>query len=157
MTMRLLVAGLFFVPIAALAQLSEAELSRPMMVGPDAGVAPAEEHDIAATVDMTNSLEFVPARIVVEAGDTVEWRNTSQQVHTVTADPSLAQDPEHIRLPPGADAFNSGNLPPGETYRHTFEEKGTYHYVCLVHEMQGMMGTVVVREAPGEAVTLRGP
>lgn len=35
---------------------------------------------------MTDALRFAPARIVVHAGDTVEWKNTSSFVDTVTAD-----------------------------------------------------------------------
>jgi hypothetical protein len=44
-----------------------------------------------------------------------------------------------------ADSFSSGeagDMAGGETFEHTFEEAGTFDYVCTVHP--GMEGTVVV-------------
>ena len=104
----------------------------------------AQAAEPAAAVEMTNDLKFQPAEITIQAGDTVEWRNTSQVVHTVTADPDEAQDPEHVRLPEGAETFNSGMIEPGGTFRHTFEVPGRYRYFCIPHEMAGMIGEVTV-------------
>lgn len=39
---------------------------------------------VAATVRMTNLLQFDPATITVQAGASVEWRNASNFAHTVT-------------------------------------------------------------------------
>lgn len=152
MRTALVAAGLWLAAVAFPAAMAEAQEAEPADVRQQTG---AEQEQAAATVEMTNSLRFVPSEITVRVGDTVEWRNTSQLVHTVTADPSLANDPDHVQLPDGAETFNSGNIPPGETFRHTFEVAGTYEYVCLPHEMEGMRGTVVVREEPGEAVSTR--
>jgi plastocyanin len=64
--------------------------------------------------------------------------------HTVTADPELAQDPSRVRLPEGASPFHSGIVAPGSNYTRTFTVRGTYVYICVPHEGQGMVGRVVV-------------
>ena len=98
----------------------------------------------ATTVEMTAALNYSPETVTIQAGETVRWTNTSEVVHTVTADPGAAADPSHVRLPEGASPFDSGNIGPGDSYTHTFDVPGTYRYFCIPHEMQGMVGTVVV-------------
>ena len=93
---------------------------------------------------MTNQFDFEPRRVTIGQGETVLWKNTSDIMHTVTANPELAQDPSHVALPKDAETFNSGNLQPGETFRHTFQVPGEYQYFCIPHEALGMVGTVVV-------------
>jgi plastocyanin len=39
-------------------------------------------------------------------------------------------------------SFNSGLIPPGASYSHTFNSPGTTPYKCLIHTF--MMGMVVV-------------
>ena len=41
-------------------------------------------------------------------------------------------------------AFHSGNMKPGATWSHTFNEKGTFPYLCTYHAR--MVGTVIVAE-----------
>jgi plastocyanin len=65
--------------------------------------------------------------------------------HTVTADPRLAPDPSHVMLPAGAEPFNSGSIKHGQVYRRTFTVAGDYHYFCIPHHGQGMMGMLRVR------------
>jgi plastocyanin len=103
----------------------------------------------AATVGMTNTLEFDPDTVRVEAGQTVRWTNSSIIVHTVTADPEKATQDESVRLPEGAAPFNSGDMDPKATYEHTFEVPGTYRYFCIPHEGTKMYGTVIVDPADG--------
>jgi len=62
----------------------------------------------------------------------------------VTADPAAAKNPTDAELPPGAQAFDSGPLRPGQVYRHTFSVPGRYRYFCRPHEMHGMTAAVVV-------------
>jgi plastocyanin len=38
-----------------------------------------------------------------------------------------------------------GAITSGDTYEHTFEVPGTYHYFCIPHERGGMVGTVTVK------------
>lgn len=99
----------------------------------------------AVTVTMTNDLRFSPERVEVTVGQTVEWKNTSELPHTVTADPEKAADKEHVKLPEGAQTFNSGFLQPGDVFRHTFKVSGEYRYFCIPHEMAGMVATVIVK------------
>jgi plastocyanin len=99
-----------------------------------------------AIVHMTNGRTFVPAEVTITAGQGVVWINGSNLVHTVTADPSWAQNAKNVQLPPGAQPFNSGGIAPGGTFRHVFEEPGTYRYFCIPHEDEGMVGTVIVKE-----------
>ncbi len=89
---------------------------------------------------------FVPARITVATGDTVEWRNTTRTAHTVTCHPQYAANPQNIVLPEGALPFHSGTLQPGESFFHTFQTPGQYRYVCLIHEHYGMIAEVTVVE-----------
>jgi plastocyanin len=99
-----------------------------------------------AAVGMTDTLKYAPEEVTITVGQSVVWTNTSSMVHTVTADPTLAKDPSHVRLPEGAKPFDSGNLTPGATFRHTFDVPGEYVYFCIPHEAAGMVGRVNVRE-----------
>jgi len=100
--------------------------------------------DPAAVVEMTNTLTFTPDTVTIGQGETVRWKNTSVLVHTVTADPEEATLDGSAMLPAGAEAFNSGNMDPEDTFEHTFEAAGTYTYFCVPHEAAKMRGTVVV-------------
>lgn len=114
-----------------------------------AGAGAAEP---AAVVEATNELTYAPQQVRIEAGETVEWRNASVLVHTVTADPDRAARAGNVALPKGAEPFHSGSLEPGASFRHTFETPGTWRYFCVPHEAAGMTGLVVVEPrgaAPG--------
>ncbi len=99
----------------------------------------------AAVVKVVDLLKFMPARVTIKVGQTVEWKNTSVLVHTVTADPKLAVNKEHVRLPKGAKPFNSGNIAPDATFSHKFTVPGLYRYFCIPHEATGMVGEVLVK------------
>lgn len=113
--------------------------------------APAQEPEPAVTVEMTDALTFEPARVTVRSGQTVRWTNPSGVKHTVTADPAVAIEPGHVRLPEGAEPFNSGPVGTGESWSHTFTVPGRYEYFCIPHELDGMVGTVIVEEAEAPA------
>jgi plastocyanin len=100
--------------------------------------------EASTTIGMTDNLRYSPAEMIVTEGRTVRWVNTSRLVHTVTADSSLALNPEHVKLPEGAQPFNSGNIAPGDTYEHTFSVAGEYRYFCIPHEAAGMVGELTV-------------
>lgn len=95
-------------------------------------------------VGMTNTLRFTPETVRIRAGETVVWRNDSDIMHTVTADPARAAVAGNVRLPEGAASFDSGAMEPGATYARRFDLAGEYRYVCLPHERAGMVGVVIV-------------
>ena len=104
------------------------------------------------TVTMTDDLAFEPKTTTIETGETVTWTNESDIEHTVTA--------YEDEIPDGAAYFASGGfeseratrnhvnedlIASGEEYEHTFEQPGTYGYLCIPHEGAGMVGTVRVK------------
>jgi plastocyanin len=80
-----------------------------------------------ASLEM-RQLAFWPQRLEITAGTTVAWSNKDQLVHTVTADDG---------------SWDSGEIAPGRTWRHTFERPGTYSLHCTPHPF--MTVVVVVR------------
>lgn len=110
-------------------------------MGGEAYAPPASS--AAAVVDLDFS-SFGPETVTIQVGQTVEWKNTSFISHTVTGDPKLAKEAKSAMLPAGAAAFDSGRIPSGGAYTHTFTVPGTYRYFCQYHEAHGMVGTVIV-------------
>ncbi len=108
-------------------------------------VLPAGSAAPVAKVDMTDQLRFAPGQVTIHPGETVEWKNTSVYTHTVTADPSWAAKPQNVQLPEGVKPFDSGKIPPGKTYQHTFTVPGAYRYFCIPHQDSGMIGEVIVK------------
>lgn len=102
--------------------------------------------DTADTViRMTDALQYVPQRVTIQENETVKWVNTSNLMHTVTADSQKALNPQDVMLPGGAKPFDSGSIPPGESFTYTFTVPGTYRYFCIPHEAAGMVGEIIVK------------
>ena len=97
-----------------------------------------------ASVRMTEQMRFEPAHVRVRVGQEVLWQNVSTLTHSVTDDPSEASDPANAMLPQGAQAFHSGAIDPGGSWRRRFTVPGHYRYFCLPHEARGMVGEVEV-------------
>ena len=100
--------------------------------------------EVAAEVTMNNQLRYEPAAVTISAGQAVRFSNTSALVHTVTADQTRAVSADNVRLPSGAEAFDSGDIAPGESFTWTFTEPGEYRYICVPHEGAAMVGTIMV-------------
>ena len=92
---------------------------------------------------------YQPPRIVIQAGQTVEWKNYGTVSHSATDDQTKAMNPEDALLPRSAKPFFSGNVLPGGTYRHTFLVPGRYRYFCMTHEVDKMIGEIIVEPAGG--------
>ncbi len=99
----------------------------------------------AVVIKMNSDMKFVPKTITIAHGQTVEFKNTSQDFHNAVDDPQHAGNPTGMALPKGAKPFDTGYLKAGDTYRHTFTVPGTYHYACTLHEPERMYGTIVVK------------
>jgi plastocyanin len=84
------------------------------------------------SVDISD-FQFQPGTLAVQVGDTVTWTNSDSADHTVT---SQAGAPE---------SFDSGTLGQGDTFSFTFDQAGTYPYVCSIHS--SMTAEIVVEEA----------
>ena len=91
---------------------------------------------------------FIPATITVNAGDKVTWTNSSQVFHNVVDDASKAVSPLDVSFPSGGRPFDSGLMQPGQSFSRVFAVPGVYHYVCTLHEGNGMKGVVIVKPAP---------
>lgn len=90
---------------------------------------------------------FAPSVLVIPLGATVEWTSAQLQ-HTVTTADSLTEAldgwPNDASNSDGnADTWSAG-LRVGETFRHTFENVGSFAYFCEPHHEHGMVGLVVV-------------
>lgn len=81
------------------------------------------------TIDIKN-YSFNPAVLEVPVGTKVTWTNNDTVAHTVTAN---------------TNAFDSGNLNPGQSYSYTFTQAdvGSSAYACLYHPY--MTGTIIVK------------
>jgi plastocyanin len=88
---------------------------------------------------------FIPAKATVKVGQTVQWINNAKTLHSIDADPSMAQRKEDVVLPSGAKPFDSGFMQPDATFDYTFTVRGTYKYTCVPHEKDGMNGVIVVK------------
>jgi plastocyanin len=100
-------------------------LLNPSRVGEtsEAALAAPEE---TVTVEILESWVFQPHSLEIPTGATVTWVNHSDMAHTVTGD-DLAFD-------------DSGLIEPGDSFRQTFTEPGTYRYHCGPHpEMTGVI------------------
>ena len=82
------------------------------------------------------AIAYTPSTLTVSVGTTVLWRNDDSVVHTVTSGRSDGTAGTADGL------FESGNLAPGTTWSHTFDEAGTFPYYCTPHPW--MIGTVEV-------------
>jgi plastocyanin len=120
--------------------------------------AAQDDYDVGMT-----AVAFTPPSLTVSVGDTVVWRNTSSRGHTVTAyDDGIPDDAEFFATggyddtQTARDAYHNelgGLIDSGESFSHTFEVPGEYQYLCVPHEPQGMVGTVVVEDGGTETGT----
>jgi plastocyanin len=124
---------------------------------------------------------FLQANVTVQEGGVVTWINKDVETpHTVTfldgteepelinpvaqpeGPPMLLLNPE-VLAPSSTDldydgngfrnsGFISNEAPFPNTYSVRFTQRGTYNYVCLLHE--GMAGTVTVLEPDTHAVSV---
>lgn len=92
--------------------------------------APTAASTNSATVDISNAV-YTPGALTVAPGTRIVWLNHDDDDHTITS----AKDAPKV--------LDSPTLKQNQTYEFTFAEKGTYHYVCQVHDF--MEGTITVQ------------
>jgi plastocyanin len=113
------------------------EMTGVIRVRDENGVVPetqttAQQVPADATTVIIANLAFQPAAITVPTGTTVAWTNDDAPPHTVTSTDG---------------SFDSGILDPGGSFSFTFNEPGSFDYVCQLHPQ--MQGTVT---AEGDVV-----
>lgn len=91
---------------------------------------------------------FAPYGLAVRLGTTLRFVNRDPvNSHTATAyHPVNLGRP--LRIPDGAEPWDSGYLLPEESFEVRLTVPGVYDYYCQPHEFSGMVGRIVVG-APG--------
>ena len=97
-------------------------------------VGPAVAQDAPPPTVRMGTFTFTSPEVHISSGTTVSWVNGSNDTHTVTADDG---------------AYDSGDVPSGESFSMSFDEPGRYQYYCVYHGgpgLQDMSGVVIVDE-----------
>src|SRR6266852_2125134 len=69
---------------------------------------------------------YAPEKVSIKVGESVQWVNDGETVHSVSTTVANAQNRKDTSMPKGAVAFDSGFIPPGGDYSYTFTLPGTY-------------------------------
>lgn len=93
---------------------------------PVATVTVSEPEEVTIAI---KNFAFEPDSVTIKVGAKVTWTNEDYVSHTVTSEEGV---------------FDSGTLGNGETFSYTFEEAGTYEYICTIHP--SMKGEIIVTE-----------
>ena len=127
-------------PAAGPASVTFSADSTPGMVGasttgaipmpmPGSAAAPAASDAPHGSNAVTiSNFAFAPASLTIPAGNTITWTNKDEEPHTVVSSDGTT--------------FHSPGMDTGGTYSFTFQNAGTFEYICSIHPM--MHGTVVV-------------
>ena len=90
---------------------------------------PNEPPPIEGVTDVKmEGIAFVPKTVTISVGDSVRWTNLEGLliVHTTTSgDPADGNT---------GDLWNSGNLSPGDSFTHQFDQAGEFEYFCIPHQ-----------------------
>jgi len=95
---------------------------------------------------------FDPLGLRIKPGQTIRWINLDPgNSHTATAyHPKNFERP--LRIPEGAEPWNSDYLLPRESFAITLTVEGVYDFYCVPHEHAGMVGRIIVGQ-PGRSST----
>jgi plastocyanin len=115
-------------PAGRIGALALAVLAASLLTGCARPTAAAVDPVSTNQVDLPPSYVFRPDAIQVTPGTTVTWTNHDNFTHSVQVQ---GQTDVHV-------------MKPGESAQITFDQPGTYAYVCTFHT-QNMRGTVTVR------------
>lgn len=90
-----------------------------------AAASAAPEETAVAILDYS----FEASTVEIPVGTTVTWTNDGGVIHTTTSTDGL---------------WDSGIMSSGDVFSHTFDEAGSFTYICTLHPI--MIGTIVVTE-----------
>ena len=71
---------------------------------------------------------FSPDSMMVNIDNTVTWVNDDTKTHTVSS-----------------DKFDSGDIPPGGSFKFHFDNTGTYEYFCRYHGERAVLVVAGIR------------
>jgi len=118
--------------------------------------------NVGGMVGTSDIMQFVPAAVNIQVGDTVTWQNSVQAPHIVTflggtppgAPVMSLEDPRLRPVPPSAAGYdgtgmitsglNGVGFGPNPPFSVKFTKPGTFPYICILHVDQGMGGNVTV-------------
>lgn len=118
-----------------------------------------------AGADRVSILRFISSSLDIQVGDTVEWTNgdTNGEPHTVSfgkePQDATAADPAGGTSYDGKTAWVSSGIfvgppiPAPHSYSLKFTKAGTFQYICVVHVIIGMTGSITVAPLPSSTVT----
>lgn len=134
--------GSGYTGVAAISEGNGGSVDVLVFLGFGLSQAPAEASPAEATpVDATPAAvsaetavsildySFDAETVEIPVGTTVTWTNDGGVIHTTTAADGL---------------WDSGILSSGDAFSHTFDEAGSFDYICSLHP--SMVGTIVVTE-----------
>jgi plastocyanin len=110
--------------------------------------------------DHISILTFIGASLDVQVGDTVEWTNgdSNGEPHSVSFG-TEPQDPSAL-APAGGSTYDGtakwvssglflgAPIPGPHSYSLKFTKAGTFNYICVLHDVVGMKGSITVAAAP---------
>ena len=88
---------------------------------------------------------YLPSAVTIQVNQTITWVNQDTEGHTITSGKAGGREgliQNNMGQPSGL--FDSGTIPPGKTWSHTFTKPGQYEYFCTIHPW--MDGYITVNE-----------
>jgi plastocyanin len=113
-------------------------------------------------------LRFISSTLDIHVGDTVEWTNgdTNGEPHSVSFG-TEPQDPSALAPSGGATYSGAGwvssglfvgpPIPAPHSYSLKFTKAGTFPYICVLHDVVGMTGSITVAAAPRATSAITPP
>ena len=100
--------------------------------------------EIVSGANLPDNPEFYKPDVVeISVGDTVTWINNDSLAHTVTGASNVKEASTWGDTIIAGEKFDSGIMDANTSWSFTFNEKGEYNYVCILHPW--MIGKVIVR------------
>lgn len=79
---------------------------------------------------------FLPDRIKISPGTTIDWPNISNVVHNVVG--------IYNKTSGSKVSVDSGPIQHNTSWRYTFNQEGVFQYQCTIHSQEGMKGTIII-------------
>lgn len=84
-------------------------------------VCPEVEPEIETVTIVIDDYQFTPRNVTIEKGTTVIWTNNDTRTHSIGS----------------SKIGSSGTMQPGESWNYTFNQEGSFKYICTFHFQKG--------------------